>query len=96
MRGAVGAVVHSGYVLGMLNFIALNAIAALGLVIGGALGNAADRAFRGAVADFFYFHYQSFSWYVFNVADIAIVAGVALLMYESVVIGDRDNRRGKA
>ena len=72
------------------------AAAALGLVIGGALGNAVDRFVRGAVADFFLFHYQSFSWYVFNVADIAIVAGVALLMYESVVMGERDNRRGKA
>lgn len=72
------------------------AAAALGMVIGGALGNAADRLARGAVADFFFFHYQSFSWYVFNVADIAIVAGVALLMYDSVVMGERDNRRGKA
>ncbi|MEI7598748.1 MAG: signal peptidase II [Aestuariivirga sp.] len=72
------------------------AAAALGMVIGGALGNAFDRLFRGAVADFFLFHYQNFSWYVFNVADIAIVAGVAMLMYESVVMGERDNRRGKA
>lgn len=70
--------------------------AALGLVIGGALGNAVDRLFRGAVADFFHFHYQQFSWYVFNVADIAIVAGVALLMYESMFMGERDERRGKA
>jgi signal peptidase II len=72
------------------------AAAALGLVIGGALGNALDRFARGAVADFFLFHYQSFRWYVFNLADVAIVVGVALLMYESIVIGDRDNRRGKA
>jgi signal peptidase II len=48
------------------------------------------------VADFFLFHYQNFSWYVFNVADIAIVAGVALLMYESVVLGEPGSRRGKA
>jgi len=72
------------------------AAAALGMVIGGALGNAFDRLVRGAVADFFLFHYQNFSWYVFNVADIAIVAGVAMLMYESVVMGERDKRRGKA
>ena len=51
---------------------------------------------RGAVADFFLFHYQQFNWYVFNVADVAIVAGVGLLMYESFVIGERDKRRGKA
>lgn len=72
------------------------AAAALGLVIGGALGNALDRLARGAVADFFHFHYQEFSWYVFNVADVAIVAGVALLMYESVFLGERDSRREKA
>ena len=72
------------------------AAAALGLVIGGALGNATDRLTRGAVADFFLFHYQQFNWYVFNVADVAIVAGVGLLMYESFVIGERNNRRGIA
>jgi len=56
---------------------------ALGLVIGGALGNAADRITYGAVADFYYFHIGSFSWYVFNLADVAIVLGVALLVLES-------------
>lgn len=69
---------------------------ALALVIGGALANAFDRALRGAVADFFHFHYQSFSWYVFNLADVAIVAGVALLMYESLFSGGQESRRGKA
>jgi signal peptidase II len=59
------------------------AVAALGLVIGGALGNALDRYLYGAVADFFHLHWGSLSWYVFNVADVAIVAGVALLLYES-------------
>ena len=70
--------------------------AALALVIGGALANAFDRAFRGAVADFFHFHYQSLSWYVFNLADVAIVAGVGLLLYESLFMGDGAHRRGKA
>ncbi len=55
----------------------------LGMIIGGALGNAYDRWAYGAVADFFYFHLGSFSWYVFNVADVAIVAGVGLLLYDS-------------
>jgi signal peptidase II len=57
---------------------------ALGLIIGGALGNSVDRAAYGAVADFFHFHIGSFSWYVFNLADCAIVGGVALLVYDSV------------
>ncbi len=68
----------------------------LALIIGGALGNATDRLLRGAVADFFYFHYQQFSWYVFNLADVAIVAGVALLLYEALWQGERPDRRGKA
>ena len=56
---------------------------ALGLIIGGAIGNGIDRMAYGAVADFFHFHVGTFSWYVFNLADIGIVAGVGLLLYES-------------
>jgi signal peptidase II len=65
---------------------------ALGLIIGGAFGNAIDRLIYGAVADFVFFHVNtagwSFDWYVFNLADVAIVAGVGGLLYESV-LGDR-------
>jgi signal peptidase II len=64
----------------------------LGLIIGGALGNAIDRALYGAVADFVLLHITtstwSFDWYVFNLADAAIVAGVAGILYESF-IGER-------
>lgn len=56
----------------------------LGLLIGGALGNAIDRALYGAVVDFVALHYRGFSWYVFNVADVAIVAAVAVLLYDSL------------
>jgi len=56
----------------------------LGLIIGGALGNAIDRLRLGGVADFFSFHAYGFHWYVFNIADIAIVAGVIGLLYESL------------
>jgi signal peptidase II len=58
--------------------------AGAGLVMGGAVGNAIDRVVHGAVADFFSFHAGDFYWYVFNVADAAIVAGVAGLMYDSI------------
>jgi signal peptidase II len=60
---------------------------ALGLIIGGALGNAIDSLAYGAVVDFALFHVQlgekDLSWYVFNLADTAIVAGVAALLYDS-------------
>ena len=63
----------------------------LGLIIGGAVGNAIDRLLHGAVVDFVLFHVRtasfSFNWYVFNLADAAIVAGVAGLLYESLVGG---------
>ena len=58
--------------------------AAIGLVLGGALANATDRLVHGAVADFFHLYAGNFSWYVFNIADVAIVAGVAVLMYDSL------------
>lgn len=54
----------------------------LGLIIGGALGNACDRLAYGYVADFYHFYLGRFSWYVFNLADVAICAGVALLLFE--------------
>jgi signal peptidase II len=60
-------------------------VAALGLVIGGALGNALDRITHGAVADFFLLHWADWNWYIFNPADVAIVAGVGLLLYDSFV-----------
>ena len=60
---------------------------ALGLIIGGAIGNAIDRFAYGAVVDFALFHVQigekTFNWYVFNLADVAIVAGVIALLYDS-------------
>jgi signal peptidase II len=63
--------------------------ASLGLIIGGAVGNAIDRFTYGAVADFVLFHLTtasfSFKWYVFNLADVAIVAGVVGLLYETLL-----------
>ncbi|HZR75521.1 signal peptidase II [Bradyrhizobium sp.] len=60
---------------------------ALGLIIGGAIGNGIDRFAYGAVVDFALFHIKigetTFNWYVFNLADVAIVAGVGALLYDS-------------
>ena len=58
--------------------------AALGLLVGGALGNALDRALYGAVIDFVSLHAFGWRWYVFNLADSAIVAGVVGLMYDAL------------
>jgi signal peptidase II len=64
---------------------------ALGLIIGGAVGNAIDRLHWPGVLDFVLFHVEtanwSFRWYVFNLADVAIVAGVFGLLYESLRSG---------
>jgi signal peptidase II len=61
---------------------------ALGLITGGAVGNAIDPFVHEGVADFVLFHITTptihFNWYVFNYADTAIVAGVAGLLYESL------------
>jgi signal peptidase II len=62
---------------------------AIGLIIGGAIGNAIDRILYGAVADFFSFHAFGYQWYVFNVADTAIVAGVVGLLYDSLFRGHK-------
>lgn len=66
---------------------ALTALA-LGLLVGGALGNLIDRLAYGAVVDFAHFHVGGFSWYVFNFADCGIVVGVALLLYDNFTKGD--------
>jgi signal peptidase II len=67
----------------------LVATVALGLIIGGAIGNAIDRFAYGAVFDFALFHLQiganTYNWFVFNLADTAIVAGVAALLYDSLL-----------
>ena len=61
----------------------------LGLIVGGAIGNAIDRAVYGAVADFISLHAAGFYWYVFNVADAAIVLGVAGLLYDALFAGHK-------
>ncbi|MEP9354147.1 signal peptidase II [Xanthobacter sp. KR7-65] len=60
---------------------------ALGLLIGGAIGNAVDRVVYGAVFDFISLHASGYRWYVFNVADVAVVVGVMLLLYDAFLGG---------
>ena len=56
-------------------------IAGLGLVVGGALGNLIDRLAHGVVTDFTLWHWGEHYWPMFNVADAALVIGVALLLW---------------
>lgn len=71
-------------------------VLSLALIVGGAAGNAVDRIAYGAVFDFVHFHVGAWSWYVFNVADIAIVAGVIGLLYDSLVLERRRTRQVRA
>lgn len=65
---------------------------ALGAVAGGAVGNVIDRIAYGAVVDFVHVHAFGWSWYVFNVADAAIVCGVCVLLIDSLLAGRRTPR----
>jgi signal peptidase II len=58
---------------------------ALGLIIGGAVGNVIDRVHYGAVVDFLDFHINQHHWYTFNIADATIVTGVSILLLDSLV-----------
>lgn len=66
---------------------------AIGLVIGGAIGNVVDRARWGAVFDFADFYIGRWHWPAFNVADAAIVVGVLALLAESLMPGATRERR---
>lgn len=61
---------------------------AIGAIIGGAIGNVASRVRYGAVVDFIDVHLGAWHWYVFNVADAAIVCGVGVLIAESALRKD--------
>jgi signal peptidase II len=70
------------------------AAASVGMIMGGAAGNAVDRLVLGGVADFIQLHAFGFHWYVFNIADAAIVAGCCGLLYDS--LGLSRNRAAKS
>ena len=63
---------------------------ALGLVVGGAVGNLLDRMYFGVVTDFVLWHYHAKEWPVFNVADVALVIGVGMMFF------DVDGKKPKA
>jgi len=76
----------AGFLLVWLSRAENRAVAlALGLVLGGAVGNVIDRVRFGAVVDFVHLHAHGWHWYVFNVADSAIVIGVGLLLADALL-----------
>lgn len=65
---------------------------AIGLIVGGAVGNIVDRLRFGAVTDFLYFHYRDYGFPAFNIADSAISIGVALILIDSL-FAERQSRK---
>ncbi|NKE68661.1 signal peptidase II [Ramlibacter sp. RBP-2] len=58
---------------------------AFSLILGGAMGNALDRALRGEVIDYLDFHLAGWHWPAFNLADVAILTGAVLTVVASVL-----------
>jgi len=61
-------------------------LAALALVLGGALGNLIDRLWFGHVIDFIQVYYRDFYWPAFNIADSAISVGAVLLIWDALFV----------
>lgn len=68
---------------------------ALGLILGGAVGNFIDRLFRKEVVDFFDIYIGSYNYPIFNIADSALVVGVILVLI-ATILDERKQRRKKA
>jgi signal peptidase II len=69
---------------------------ALGLILGGAIGNLMDRLRHGVVVDFLDIHVYQYHWPAFNVADSAISIGVSLMILDMLLEWYRDRRRDPA
>jgi len=82
---AIAALAIAGFLVRWMARAENRAVAlALGAVIGGAIGNVIDRLRFGAVVDFIDAHAWGWHWYVFNVADAAIVCGVGVLFADAL------------
>lgn len=85
LLAGVALVVVCALAYWMLRAETLLVATALGAIAGGAIGNIIDRLRFGAVVDFIHAHAWGYSWYVFNVADAAIVCGVAALLLDGAL-----------
>ena len=83
---SIAAVVIVAILLFWLSRVRSDLLAtAIGLIIGGAIGNVIDRLRFGGVIDFLYFHLGAWYWPAFNVADSAICIGVAIMLFEGLL-----------
>jgi len=65
------------------------------MILGGSFGNLFDRLYYGAVPDFIDFHYASFHWFVFNVADIFITIGILCLIIVEFILNNKKSNNEK-
>ena len=76
----IGALIFVGYYFRITPHGDRPLLAALALILGGAVGNLFDRVLRGAVTDFVDFYFGTYHWHTFNVADSAITIGIGLMI----------------
>jgi signal peptidase II len=69
--------------------------AAIGAVIGGALGNVIDRLRFGYVVDFLYFHIGDYGWPAFNIADSLIVVGIGVLVFDGMFLSHKTDKMAR-
>jgi len=69
---------------------------ALGMIIGGAIGNLVDRINHGYVVDFIDVFYGSYHWPAFNIADSAITCGIVLLLFDGLFVSGRADKKSEA
>lgn len=90
---AFSTVIGLGFAWWMLRAETRLMAVALGLVVGGAFGNVIDRLARGAVVDFLDWHFGEWHWPSFNVADSAVVVGIALVLLDGLLFAPRLKER---
>jgi len=108
---AWGMFAGKAYILGLLGFVALGAIfffrrqlelhkpfvqIIFGLLVGGIIGNMIDRFAYGHVIDFLDFHFGTYRYPTFNVADCGITIGVGLYIILTVIEGWKEKQAEKA
>jgi signal peptidase II len=83
----------NSFIILVLAFLRLKKIRLEGfaydLIIGGAIGNISDRIIKGGVFDFIYFHYKSYGFPVFNLADVFISVGFFIIICQNVFIKEK-------